>query len=235
LQEVLASLMPNEDKMPLETITVVSPDADIASAKEKYGVASYLGDNEIVSVFSYSDCTYTSKTQGLKTWKTHTIAGLQANKRYTRLKKVAKDETAAALKKFEAALNDALDKTVTQAQADDRKNEERVKSAYAQHLQQANKAMQARKEEAEQQREADYQAYCAMQQNAKTIEDLQQAASMFVKLKNYKDSDDRIDACYKKIDIQKKQEDVRTVVISVIVIMAIMAPFVAIAIFALKN
>jgi len=65
--------------------------------------------------------------------------------------------------------------------------------------------MQARSEDAKKQIEADYQACCAQQQKAKTSEELRQAADAFAKLKHYKDSMARIDACYEEANCQQEE------------------------------
>ena len=164
----------------------------IQRAVQENSVPHYL-DKELEQLFGLFYRNYDSKLKSRESQLNNVKGTLAQNKNYIRACKFAAGATLEHIKSVENELYTELQHRIDEARAEDERSIARVKKEYAQHLDKAEVEAKRLRELAETKREADYLEACKAAENAKSVDELNKAAAVFMlkRLVGYKDSAER--------------------------------------------
>ena len=169
--------------------------------EENYVLPYYQKKENIEKLFPF-DRTYESSTEARNSQLVSVKAWLEQNKNLVRAFRFADGEALDMLNDMQNGIIFGLQNRVDKARAQDEANIARIKDAYDEHLDKVEAEAKRQREEAEAQCEADYLAACEYADRVNTEHLLLDAAQRFnaPKLRDYKDSAKRAEACKQRAE-----------------------------------
>ena len=173
---------------------------------DTYALPGYLNAADIQKQLGF-DLSYQSFLAYRQAVQEDEREWLNGNRLLGRARRYASGETAekidAAIRNFEQQLSARMERSRKQEE----QNREKKQAEYDAFLAQAEKRFAEQHRNALEEREAEYQACCAWQGKAVTVEDYQNAIAAFQeKLGDYKDTEGRISQCRAEIERLNERE-----------------------------
>ena len=178
----------------------------INDSVKKNQIEGYLSPNEIIALYAF-DRSYDSELSCRKEQKTQQLSEIADEKLLIRAKQYAIGGTKQAVEDMLEAVKEKLDQRITYAEKKEEAKIASIKSAYVQHLNNADRKAEDLNEAAKKQRDADYNSYIVQLKDAKTEDDLISIEGKLLAMKGYRDSSEMADKCQK--EIEKFEEEKR--------------------------
>jgi hypothetical protein len=206
---------------------------------EKYMVDGYLSSSDIMSQYSFNR-TYKSELSCRQEQKKLTLEKLQEEKLLVRARKYAKGETEVTINRVIEIVTKNLDERIETAQNQDKESIETKKIKYVEFMVQKDKDVITLYDNAIAKRESQYQSIVTAFNEAKTSNQVKDAKRNFEGMNGYSDSASYIQKCEDRIVQLTKEEEAqraryeakvkRESIIKSVVLVAVIAVFVAICI-----
>lgn len=205
LNEFLRSVLNRFPAAEATTEEIPVDQARIDEIVAKNVIPGYLTDAELLPLFDYP-LTYESRVKACAEAQQRAS---QAIEEETLLQKAMQYASGAYKKHLEETIQgcrDALLEATAAAEREKNAEAEKLESCYTQHLNEAEKKASELSNAAKARREAEYRALCKRQRQARTREELEALAEAFAAMNGYKQSDNRLQVCRKRIEhpIEKK-------------------------------
>ncbi|MDO4478006.1 MAG: DUF6273 domain-containing protein [Lachnospiraceae bacterium] len=162
-------------------------------------VDDYLSEDTIKKLYQCSR-KYSSSLSCRKRQKEQQMTELASDRLLNRARQYADGETKSMLEDGIKSIETVLDLRIQKAENEDQSSVDSVKEAYAAHLIDADEKVKVLNEEAQKQRETDYQAAVDLMTNASDVKSYEVARDALKERKGYKDSDYLADKCQSEID-----------------------------------
>jgi len=206
----------------------------IDSIASRLAIQNYLTEDKVRELYDY-DLSFDSVLSGRKQQKLRQLERLTANRLLSRAKQYGKGEIETKIENALSELTAVLEKRISDAQDKDSKSIERVKSAYASFIKDADQKAEELNSEAQKRQEADYQAAKELMDKADDVLSYEKAKSAFRALMGYKDSEILSEKCQKEIDkleetkrleaesAEKKQKRTKLIAAAVVILLLVLA------------
>ena len=180
-------------------------DVHIYDAIQKYRIPGHLEERDIAALYHY-DLTYSSVLSYWKIQIQQADQTFSANKLIGRALRFASGNCKTKLEKAKRDYVYELKARAAEAEKADAASIERVRSAYAKHLKEADEQVKQLHQQILQQQEQqkanrleqDYQVACSQMNLARTYNDFTSVKHQFLELGNYKDSAKLMQLCQEK-------------------------------------
>lgn len=166
----------------------------VEKAVERYTVDGYLSRQTIRGLFEYN-LTYQSAVACRKGQYQRVREYYSQNKAFKRALEFAQEDLRLKIEQGQQRVFSEMERRISIAEQEEYEAREEVKTAYGNHLKQAEERVQSLNKQALQQRETDYQEACVSMASAQTVEEYQEVAARFEHLLGYKDSAERSETC----------------------------------------
>ena len=194
-----------------EVLSIKPATERIEAAVKDNVIEDYFPVSEIRKLFEY-DLNYSSTTKSLRSIVQQIKKKFSDSRELNRAFRYASEEMASRLERFKANLFSRLDDMVKDAEKQEETAVMEKKAAYEALLAEAETTAREKRREAEEQKEADYQALCSKIEQATEKAEYQSAIEQLSgRFLNYKESKEKAEYCNRCIAkiIEANAEEVR--------------------------
>ncbi|MCQ2421160.1 MAG: hypothetical protein MJ118_08490, partial [Clostridia bacterium] len=199
LNEFLRNLQNRFASEETTTETIGTADARIQAIVERDTIPGYLEAGELLPLFAYP-LTYESRVKGCSETQQRVSQAIEEEELLAKALRGASGEYREQLESTIQTFRDGLLEATAAAEREAKSAADELQAQYAQHLDQAEKKADELAAAARERREAEYRALCKRQKKARKAEELEALAEAFAAMNGYKESDNRIIVCRKRLE-----------------------------------